>query len=161
VRETMEFLETGERLKGVLEWLQPRIDSDLPPWDFLYSRVWPPYTARALVAAGALIWIGWIVFRLRPEPVRATFLILAGVVLLSPTVHPWYLLWVLPFAAACLSWPWMLLAMLIPLSYLAPVGADVGWLLRVAEFLPPVLLAMLLYRTTVTQAPPSRDSMRP
>lgn len=43
-------------------------------------------------------------------------------VLFSATVYPWYLLWVLPWAALLVWRPWLLLAALAPLSYLPQVG---------------------------------------
>ena len=53
--------------------------------------------ARALAAlgfGGVYLWT----LRLRANPVAQAGLLLLGLLLLSPTVHPWYLLWVLPFA---------------------------------------------------------------
>jgi len=60
---------------------------------------------------------------------------LAGVVLLLPTLHPWYVLWVLPFAAVYLSRGWLVFAALVPLSYLAGDG-DVSMTLRLAQYVP-------------------------
>lgn len=48
---------------------------------------------------------------------RALFWILGAGLLLSPTVHPWYLLWMLPFAALRRSGPWILLCGLVFLGY--------------------------------------------
>ena len=62
---------------------------------------------------------------------------MGGVLLLSPTLHPWYLLWVLPFASAYLSRGWLLLAALAPLAYTGVPG-DVPWGVRCLEFVPPL-----------------------
>jgi len=52
-----------------------------------------------LVAAGLLTC--WVLLRYRDRPVYALGLILVGVVLLAPVVHPWYLLWgLVPLAAS-------------------------------------------------------------
>ena len=55
----------------------------------------------------------------------------------TPTLYPWYVLWVLPLAAASASGGWILLAALVPLQYLAGVG-EVSWGLRLAIVLPPL-----------------------
>ena len=62
-------------------------------------------------------------------------LVLGGVLLLSPTRHPWYLLWILPFAAAKRSWAWLTLCGTVPLAYLAGAG-DISMPVRLAVYLP-------------------------
>jgi hypothetical protein len=64
----------------------------------------------------------------------------------SPTVHPWYVLWALPFAALSLSRPWLLLTGTMAAAYLVYGRAhasgewrEIPWL-RAVEFLPPLLL---------------------
>lgn len=49
---------------------------------------------------------------------RALFWILGTGMVLSPTVHPWYVLWLLPFAALRSNRAWILLTGLIFLGYL-------------------------------------------
>ncbi|MCE2447317.1 MAG: hypothetical protein J4F35_02670, partial [Candidatus Latescibacteria bacterium] len=56
------------------------------------------------------------------DPYRAAFATLGAYVLLSPTVHPWYLLWVLPFLAFFPSPAWILLSGLIFLAYEVQIG---------------------------------------
>ena len=71
----------------------------------------------------------------------------------SPTLHPWYALWILPFAAISLSRPWLLFTGTVASAYLAygAYGAnaaaqasgqfrEIAWL-RLPEFLAPLLLA--------------------
>ena len=62
-------------------------------------------------------------------------------VIFSPTVHPWYVLWVLPFAAIYLSPAWLIFGALVPLSYLA-TGSSVPWSIRSIEYAP--LLGLLV-----------------
>jgi hypothetical protein len=71
----------------------------------------------------------------------------------SPTLHPWYALWALPFAALARSLPWLLLTGTAAAAYLvyARAHATGAWLeipwLRALEFLPPFLLwAWLRFR---------------
>ena len=63
--------------------------------------------ARGAVAAAFMLWTALILAKkaeVREIPGRAGLLLL-GLLLLSPTLHPWYVLWVLPFAAAATSGP--------------------------------------------------------
>ncbi len=88
-----------------------------PAWT---QRVFPyfyeGFFARALLAgvlASALIGIGWRVRDLR----SATFASLGALLIFSPTVHPWYLLWILPFAAERREPAFLYLSFAAPLAY--------------------------------------------
>jgi hypothetical protein len=70
--------------------------------------------AAAGVIGAVLVWT----IRRRLEPLRAGLWLFGALLLVSPVVHPWYLLWVLPFAAALRAWPWLVLGAAMPLSYL-------------------------------------------
>jgi hypothetical protein len=48
---------------------------------------------------------------------RAAFWTLAGLILVSSQVHPWYLLWLLPFLALSPSRAWLAFTFLVALSY--------------------------------------------
>lgn len=69
-------------------------------------------------AAGAIVVavVGWVTLR-RYSVERSLFWIFGAGLLLSPTVHPWYVLWVLPFAALRRSYGFLLLTGLIFLGY--------------------------------------------
>jgi hypothetical protein len=74
------------------------------------------FAARAAVAllfVGALAWA----LRTRADALDRTRWLLGVLLLLSPTLHPWYVLWLVPL----LSWPggapWVALALLVPLGY--------------------------------------------
>jgi hypothetical protein len=97
--------------------------------------VWPEELARATVAAAALAWAVAQSFRRDRGVAHEARLVLGGAVLLAPTLHPWYVLWVLPLAAAEAAGGWLLLSALIPLQYLAGPG-DVPWSIRLAILLP-------------------------
>jgi hypothetical protein len=68
--------------------------------------------------AGAC-WVGALLFAWRRGfgPVRATGLALAAFLVLTPTLHPWYALWILPFLALRPSLAWCALLALLPLAY--------------------------------------------
>ena len=67
----------------------------------------------------ALLWaaLAWSTWRARTGVLRASWILLAGFLVLSPTLHPWYLTWALPFLACFPSraWTWLLAA--APLAY--------------------------------------------
>ncbi len=80
-------------------------------------------------------------------------LVFMGLFLLfSPTLHPWYLLWILPFAALAESKPWLLFCGTVLFSYAVYASIEPGgefienhWL-RILEFLPPLILWWLSLR---------------
>lgn len=58
----------------------------------------------------ALLAISVVIVSIRvTDVVKGAFIILGALILLSPTVHYWYLSWVLPFAVLFPSLPWLLL----------------------------------------------------
>jgi len=131
VERAIAAVDPADALKAAIAALQRRIGGWPIPWDALYRHVWPGDLARLVVAVAVAAWALLVALRGRVDPLRQVLLVLGAALLLSPTVHPWYVLWVLPFAAARLSWGWLLLAALIPLSYLSAPGAgDVSWTLR-------------------------------
>jgi len=73
-----------------------------------------------LILAGLL---GLAVLRSLRESdvVQGTGRLFGAIVLLSATVYPWYLLWVLPWAALDRRLSWLVLSATLPLSYLPQV----------------------------------------
>ncbi|MCU0663607.1 MAG: glycosyltransferase 87 family protein [Myxococcota bacterium] len=82
-----------------------------------------PVTDLALAgtkALGALALLSTCIaaWRRRGGPLDQAYLVLAALVLVSPVLHPWYALWVLPLAAVRGVWPWFAFAAVLPLGYL-------------------------------------------
>ena len=48
---------------------------------------------------------------------QASFFVCATLLLLSPTLYPWYLIWLIPFLIFLPNWSWLFFTMLIQLSY--------------------------------------------
>lgn len=99
---------------------------------------------RVLQGLGALLclfvaWKAW-------DAWRAGLWIATSFVVLMPTLHPWYLLWLLPFAIVKQSRAGLLLSFTVLASYVVQVGwREQGvWselpLVRWIEFLPPLVL---------------------
>ncbi len=139
VRAVVDGLDAAPVLTRVLESAQTRLGGRFLPWPWLYEHVWPGDIARLAVLLLALAWVVGVARARFEDFERESFLVLGGILLLSPTLHPWYLLWVLPFAALFVSRGFILLAALVPLAYTAG-EAGVPWAIRCMEFLPPLLL---------------------
>lgn len=134
-------LDPAPALKEALAALQRSGLADALPYETLYGLVWPGELARltvALVAAGVAV-LAWA---RRASPERAALAVLGAVLLLAPTVHPWYALWALAPAALLASPAWLLFAALVPLAYLGG-GESVPLWARCVEYLP--VLALLAW----------------
>ena len=75
-----------------------------------------PVHARVAAAVPVLAVVAYVTWR-RFEVERALLWIIGAGLLLSPTVHPWYVLWVLPMAALAGYRPFLLLSGLVFLGY--------------------------------------------
>ena len=104
------------------------------PW---MQKVWPYFYpelfARILLAAGLGVVLFVIAVRIS-DPARAVGASLAAFLLASPVLHPWYVLWVFPFAALYRSASFLYLAATAVFGY--------ALLHPVAPFSPPVVLAL-------------------
>jgi hypothetical protein len=116
------------------------------------QRVFPWfYTAlfaRAALALLLMLALVGIAARVR-ETEGAVFASLGAFLLASPTLHPWYLLWVLPFAAKRQEPAFLYLSCSTPLSYglLYPLGGFTATAIRVLEYVPfTLLLGMTLWK---------------
>jgi len=84
-------------------------------WNPVYPYLYPQFLAKLALAAGAGV---AVLFSLAErDPVTGTGRLLGRLLLLSATVYPWYLLWVLPWAALRRDAAWLALSGLILLSY--------------------------------------------
>ena len=103
-------------------------------WNLFYPFNYPQLLAKLLLAACSLPFFlcAWR----RRDLSRATGGVFATLLVFSSTVYPWYLLWVLPWAALHKRRAWLLLGALLPLSYL-PQFLDV-------ELFPAIFCAIWL-----------------
>jgi len=124
VEKAVQAVRLPDRAKEA--FLEGKARLGHPAWS---QRLFPYFSdaffARALLGIGAallLAAIAWKVVDLR----AATFASLAVLLLASPTLHPWYLLWVLPFAAERREPAFLYLCAAAPLAYglLYPIGTD-------------------------------------
>jgi hypothetical protein len=139
----MERTELPRKAKSAFlslkeEWNHPAWTQGVFP--YFYSA----FFARALLSlllAAALLVIGR-----RARDLRASvFASLAALLLLSPTLQPWYLLWVLPFAALRREPAFLYLSFAVPVSYalLSPLSGLSRGVVFTVEFLPFAVLLVL------------------
>lgn len=104
------------------------------PWmEKLWPFFYPELVARLILAAALGVGLVWIAGRGR-DPVSAAGASLALFLLVSPVLHPWYALWVLPFAALRRDAAFLYLCAAVPFGYAV--------LYPVALFTPRVALAL-------------------
>lgn len=117
------------------EWNHPGWTQGVFP--YFYSA----FFARALL--GLLLAATLLVIGRRVQDLQVSvFASLAALLLLSPTLHPWYLLWVLPFAALRREPAFLYLSVAVPVSYalVYPLSGLPRGVVYAVEFLPFVVL---------------------
>ena len=69
-------------------------------------------------------------WRRAPDLIRSAGVLIGAFLVLSPTLHPWYLAWIVPFIALRPSRAWTVLLVLVPLCYwpLAKWKSDQIWI---------------------------------
>ncbi|TMJ95163.1 MAG: hypothetical protein E6G67_07795 [Actinobacteria bacterium] len=138
VYAAIDRLDPTPRLKSAIAWTR-RYVPHTGGLDSLYAYVYPLDLAKGLSAL-ALLTLAVVLWLRRAEPLRGCFLLTAAVLLLSPTAHPWYFLWVLPWLCLFPSRPFLLLTGLVSLAYvnLGAAGRALEpypWI-RVVEYAP-------------------------
>ena len=89
-------------------------------WNPIYPYLYPQFLAKLVLAAAMGV---AVLLSLRErDPVAGTQRLLGRLLLCSATVYPWYVLWVLPFAALRRQTAWLALSALVLLSYLVLMG---------------------------------------
>ena len=108
--------------------------------------------ARWICALFMIVAIGYAT-RSTEDPLRGTYWCLGAYVLLSPTLHPWYMLWIMPFMPFFPSPAWLTLSVLVFLAYevlidysLSGVWVEKPWV-RWAQYAPffSLLLSRCVY----------------
>jgi alpha-1,6-mannosyltransferase len=148
VSGAIESSHLPEKAKAAyIRWKEGR---EQRPW---MQRVFPYFYTSffARVALALLLTLVLVGIAARGgEPESAVFASLGAFLLVSPTLHPWYLLWVLPFAAKRREPAFLYLSCAAPLSYglLYPLGGLTPAAIRLLEYVPfAVLLGMTLWRS--------------
>ena len=127
VARALERADSGNMLRPAIAAIREALAAEWIPWDAVYRWIWPDRLARVLVALALVVWVLILTFRPWLTAARESFLAFAGAIVLSPTVHPWYVLWVLPFAAAYASWPWLAFGAAVFLAYVGGGSGPPAW----------------------------------
>lgn len=97
------------------------------------------------------------------EPLRATYLLVAAVLLLSPSVFPWYVTWLVPFLCFFPNPAWLLFTATVLLSYHVLIGYTTAgawrytpWLVWL-EYVP--VYALLLIPFLLSPVAPATGEM--
>ena len=118
------------------------------------TRSLAPVTSCFVIFLGLLAYLVYSYYRSIRQDKKSLLLLkysfwLAGAfLLLSPTVHPWYLTWVLPFLCIFPLAGWILLTGKVILArsvYIAYEASGVWqeiWWVRLVEYGPPYLLML-------------------
>ncbi|HEV8631590.1 MAG TPA: hypothetical protein VGV61_14830, partial [Thermoanaerobaculia bacterium] len=113
-------------------------------WNRAYPWAYPQLLSRLLLAIAAAMVVMRSLLSRHPgwnDPVRGGAALFGGLLVCSPTVYPWYLLWVLPWSALAARAPWLWVAAAAPLLYLPVlVGVALWPWVHLAVWGPFVLL---------------------
>lgn len=115
----IERLDVIDTIKGGIDRVKNAFGdwTGHEPWNRLYHFVYPQFLAKLLCAgAFGLYWL-WICGR-SGSPAAVAGRVFGAVLLASATVYPWYLLWVLPWAALAAHRAWLTASVLMVLAYL-------------------------------------------
>ena len=145
----LPFVDAGGSLfRGGLEYAT-RWRHNGSGFDLLVLITTSPSLSKALIglffSAGAVL----AARKWRQEPFHAALFLAGLFVILSPTVHPWYVVWVLPFVCLHPRASWLYLSGAVALSYLVLQGyaATGEWVestwVRLVEYVPFYLLLLL------------------
>jgi len=83
-------------------------------------------SSAKLVVGALLLALTLVLFWRKTPPLRASFWTLGAILLLTPTVHPWYLLWIAPLLAVFPHPAWLYFEASVALSYHASYLATAG-----------------------------------
>jgi len=120
----LEALGTGPAAHAALDAAKARTEW-WTFWNRFYPFAYPRFFAKLLLAAVAVAAVA-ASFRER-DPIVGTGRLFGRLMLTSATLYPWYLLWVLPWAALREEKRWLLLAALLPLAYVSALFGVALW----------------------------------
>jgi hypothetical protein len=144
----LPFLHAGADLTRSLRAYGANWSFNGPPFMIL-SGLFGDGAARAVLLAVGGVWLVVAAWRV-DDAARFAYLAVGAALLLSPTVYPWYLVWMVPFLSIFPSRAWLSFTGLVVLSYWVwLVYQESGaWMLPswvlLLEYVP--LYAMLLWK---------------
>jgi hypothetical protein len=135
---SLEFLHVPALFVAVIDQLKVW-SGEVALLNQAYPLIYPQFIAKVLLGIVLLAVI--VLTSLRSEVIPGTARIFGWILLCSATVYPWYLLWVLPWAALLRHPPWLMLSGLILLTYVPGLFSMNLWpWIYLAIWLPFVLI---------------------
>lgn len=153
----------GGSSSGMFDALK-RFGADMHTNDSLHavaSSMLPEGTSRI---AMAVLWSCvalYVILRGRPDPLHGCAVLIGTLLLVLPTVHPWYLVILLPFLCFCPWWGWIALSGSVALTWLPQLeiqrtGQWVEWpWVKVMEYTPLFAWLGLLIWQRLRDTPPA------
>jgi hypothetical protein len=140
VASAVDAVDLPQKAKAAyMRWKDPR---EQRPWmQEVFPYFYTAFFARAIL--GIALAIALLVIAAVVEDLELAVLAsLAALLFASPALHPWYLIWVLPFAAKRREPGFLYLAAAVPLAYglLYPLGGLTPFAIRVLEYGPFAVL---------------------
>jgi alpha-1,6-mannosyltransferase len=135
------FFDAGPHLLGSLRVYGDTWWFNGPPFIALAGFLGDATVARRLLAGFGIAFV-LVTARREHDPVRYLYLVTGCALLVSPTVYPWYLVWMVPLLCIYPNQAWIAFTGLVALSYAVWVEYDRSgawriptWLLA-AEYVP-------------------------
>jgi hypothetical protein len=129
-------LQIPSATSGLLDWLKIRSGRH-EPWNHFYPLNYPQLWAKVLLGVVLLLALGRSIFR--RLPLLGMLWIFGSVVVCSATVYPWYLLWVIPWAALAGNRAWLVASATVMLSYIPQfTGVSLFPWIYLAVWVPPL-----------------------
>ncbi len=134
----LQSLHVAPALKAALERVETSIGDDTA-LGAVFPYLYPQLLAKVLLLLALPLVFRWSLRA--PNVDEGVRRAMAGSVCLMATVYPWYLFWVLPWAALERSLPWLVLSVTVLFSYLPRLaGVDVFPVVWALVWSPPVLV---------------------
>ena len=112
----LPYREAGDTLfAGFLTYAE-HWSFNAPVYDILSYALDNPLWARAVIAVGFGTAVILFTFSRMP-PIQAGFFLVGAFLLLTPTLHPWYAIWMIPFMVFYRQPAWLVFTGLIAVSY--------------------------------------------
>ena len=112
----LPYAITGAPVLGILGVYAQNWEFNNPVFYLLRSLLNDGLLVRKILGVGLVIWVLILCFK-RLCPLWAAYLTSAGFLLLTPTLHPWYAIWLVPFLVFYRQPAWIGFTLLLPLSY--------------------------------------------
>lgn len=116
IRKVVEMEQWPARAKVAYARWKSHQKSSAPWMQEVWSCFYSDFFARAITALLLAVGLVFCAWRFR-DPVAATAASIGLLLVLSPVLEPWYLLWIFPFAALYRKASFLYLSFAVPLSY--------------------------------------------